>query len=82
MLKNINPFDRWMQEKCLAKNTGNTYVYATIKLLENLRTKKVKVILSKEEVRRLLNATLNVKHKNLSMQDYSTGLRIGEAKSL
>jgi site-specific recombinase XerD len=39
-------------------------------------------VLSQDEIRRLLEVTTNIKHKNLLMLVYSAGLRIGEALSL
>jgi len=39
---------------------------------------KLPVVLSKEEVKKILNATFNVKHKAILMLMYSGGLRVGE----
>lgn len=44
--------------------------------------KKVPVILSKEEVQRLINSKTNVKHRAILMLTYSSGLRLGEVSSL
>lgn len=46
------------------------------------KPKVLPVILSKEEVKRLLEATANRKHRALLTLVYSAGLRIGEALSL
>jgi len=40
--------------------------------------KKVPVILSKEEVQRIINSKTNVKHRAILMVTYSGGLRLGE----
>jgi integrase/recombinase XerD len=42
------------------------------------KEKKLPVILSKDEVRRMFEATANLKHKMLLMVCYSGGLRVGE----
>lgn len=47
-----------------------------------LKTHKLPVILSLEEVQCILNATNNLKHKVLLSLVYSAGLRIGEALNL
>jgi integrase/recombinase XerD len=44
--------------------------------------KKVPVILSKDEVQRIINSKTNVKHRAILMLIYSGGLRLGEVSSL
>jgi site-specific recombinase XerD len=44
--------------------------------------KKVPVILSREEVHRIINSKTNIKHKAILMLTYSGGLRLGEVSSL
>ena len=46
------------------------------------KPKKLPEVLSKEEVKQLLESTQNLKHKTLLALIYSSGLRIGEALSL
>ena len=46
------------------------------------RSKKIPMVLSVEEVQRLLNAAPNLKHRALLMITYSAGLRVAEAVSL
>ncbi|MEZ4854055.1 tyrosine-type recombinase/integrase [Flavobacterium sp.] len=46
------------------------------------REKKLPTVLSKAEIKQLLNATTNLKHKTLLSLIYSAGLRIGEAINL
>lgn len=46
------------------------------------KTKKLPVILSHEEILRILNTTENVKHRTLLMMTYSAGLRVGEVVRL
>ena len=41
------------------------------------KDKKLPVVLSKEEVKKILNATSNIKHKAILMLMYSGGLRVG-----
>jgi len=42
------------------------------------KDKKLPVVLSKEEMKKILNATSNIKHKAILMLMYSGGLRVGE----
>ncbi len=42
------------------------------------KDKKLPVVLSREEVRKILHATKNIKHKAILMLMYSGGLRVGE----
>jgi len=42
------------------------------------KDKKLPVILSKEEVKRILDVTTNIKHKAILMLMYSGGMRVGE----
>jgi site-specific recombinase XerD len=46
------------------------------------RGKKLPVVLSREEIRRLFGATTNLKHRALLMTIYSGGLRTGEVVTL
>jgi len=46
------------------------------------KDKKLPIVLSKDEVKSLINATQNLKHKTLLSLVYSAGLRIGEALAL
>lgn len=46
------------------------------------REKKLPVVLSKDEISRIINTTKNVKHKALLMITYSSGLRLGEVCNL
>jgi len=47
-----------------------------------VKDKKVPVILSKEEVQRIINSKTNLKHKAILMLIYSGGLRLGEVSTL
>ncbi|MFV0566527.1 MAG: tyrosine-type recombinase/integrase [Flavobacteriaceae bacterium] len=61
------------------------YTNASIETLNIERPKKEKklpVVLSTDEVKQLLNANRNLKHKTLLCLIYSAGLRIGEAINL
>ena len=42
------------------------------------RDRKLPTVLSKEEVQRILDVTVNLKHKSMLVVLYSTGIRIGE----
>ena len=46
------------------------------------KDKKLPVVLSREEVKRILDVTTNIKHKAILMLMYSGGLRVGEAVRL
>ena len=46
------------------------------------KQKRLPVVLSEDEVRKLLGATLNLKHRSLLMLVYSAGLRVGEVVRL
>lgn len=46
------------------------------------REKKLPVVLSKEEVKSILNEVKNIKHKTILTLIYSAGLRVGEAITL
>jgi len=46
------------------------------------KDKKVPVILSKDEVRRIIDSKTNLKHKAILITTYSGGLRIGEVSTL
>lgn len=54
----------------------------TFRIKRPRREKKLPVILSKEEVKRLLDVTCNVKHKAVLALGYSAGLRRGEVLNL
>lgn len=46
------------------------------------KTNKLPLVLSKQEIIRLLNVTKNIKHKSILMMIYSAGLRLGELLNL
>jgi site-specific recombinase XerD len=46
------------------------------------REKKLPVVLSKEEVKKIINAHRNIKHRAFLMITYSAGLRVSEARQL
>jgi len=46
------------------------------------KDKKLPVVLSREEVKKILDATMNIKHKAILMLIYSGGLRVGEVVKL
>lgn len=46
------------------------------------RSKTLPVVLSKEEITRLIKATQNLKHKTILLMIYSAGLRLGELLDL
>ncbi|MCD6448902.1 MAG: tyrosine-type recombinase/integrase, partial [Thermotogaceae bacterium] len=46
------------------------------------KDKKLPVVLSKEEVKKILDASSNIKHKSILMLMYSGGLRVGEVIKL
>ena len=46
------------------------------------KDKKLPIVLSKEEVSRIINGTVNIKHKAILMTIYSGGLRLGETACL
>ena len=46
------------------------------------REKKLPVVLSKDEISRIINTTKNIKHKALLMVTYSSVLRLGEVCNL
>ncbi|MER3317455.1 MAG: tyrosine-type recombinase/integrase [Allomuricauda sp.] len=54
----------------------------TLDLIRPKKEKKLPVVLSMEEVRLIIDETLNLKHKTLLSLVYSGGLRIGEAINL
>lgn len=54
----------------------------TIDIPRPRREKKLPVILSKEEVSKLINATINLKHRTILMLAYSAGLRLSEIINL
>jgi site-specific recombinase XerD len=46
------------------------------------KDKKLPVVLSKEEIHKILNAHSNIKHRSILMLIYSAGLRVGEVVKL
>lgn len=46
------------------------------------REKKLPIVLSREEVKKILNALRNIKHRAFLMITYSAGLRVSEARQL
>lgn len=54
----------------------------TLHLSRPKKEKKLPVVLSKEEVRSIIEVTHNLKHKTLLSLIYSGGLRVGEAINL
>jgi len=46
------------------------------------KDKELPIVLSKEEVSRIINGTVNIKHKAILMTIYSGGLRLGETACL
>ncbi|MEO0096066.1 MAG: site-specific tyrosine recombinase/integron integrase [candidate division WOR-3 bacterium] len=46
------------------------------------RDRKLPVVLSKEEIAKILNSVYNIKHKAILMLTYSAGLRVGEVVKL
>ena len=67
--------------KFLYKNTLNQQ-WNIDKIPRMKKEKKLPVILSKTEVKNILNATTNLKHKAILTTVYSAGLRISEVRSL
>lgn len=86
----------FLKERKLAPNTYNTQVYGLrffycITLRQPLRkldlpttkvTYKLPSILSPNEVKRIINAVSNIKHRALLMVIYGSGLRVSEAVKL
>ncbi len=52
------------------------------KLPHSRREKRLPVVLSTEEVKRIFNAVTNLKHRTVLMTCYSAGLRVGESVHL
>jgi len=85
-----------LKDRKLAPNTYNTQVYGLrffycITLRQPLRkldlpttkvTYKLPSILSPDEVKRIINAVSNIKHRALLMVIYGSGLRVSEAVKL
>jgi len=67
--------------KFLYKNTLNQQ-WNIDKIPRMKKEKKLPVILSKTEVKNILNATTNLKHKAILTTVYSAGLRISEVRNL
>ena len=78
-----------IQERGLCQSTVNTYVqglrffYAMLKgeltrLPRGREHKRLPIVLSKEEIQKLLACTKNLKYKTLFMVAYGAGLRVGE----
>ena len=95
--KQIQDYLRYLIEKRkLAWSTCNVIFSGLICFYKNIlnrnktvfsipqrpRSKKIPMVLSVEEVRRLLNAVSNFKHRALLMVAYSAGLRVAEVVSL
>ena len=60
----------------------NFLLFAGKKPEEPQKDKKLPVVLSKEEVKKILDASSNIKHKSILMLMYSGGLRVGEVIKL
>lgn len=89
--KDVRLFLEYLSSKNLAGNTMNTYHMAIRFLFENVLEKrmwidikyskvprKMPTFLSKEDVRKLLNAISNWKHRLMIEFLYSSGLRVSE----
>jgi integrase/recombinase XerD len=89
--KDVRLFLEYLSEKNLAGNTMNTYHMAIRFLFENVLEKRMWIdikysktprklpeILSKEEVRKLLNSVSNWKHRLIVEFLYGSGLRVSE----
>jgi len=66
---------RFLQDEMLGKGLF-------VKIKQPKLEKKLPTVLSKEEIRRMLDATENTKHKLLIAFLYSSGLRVSEAVSM
>src|SRR3989344_105552 len=89
--KDVRAFLNYLSDKNLAGNTLNTYHMAIRFMFENVLKKKMWIdikyskvpekiqrFLTKEEIRRLLNAISNWKHRLLTEFLYGSGLRVSE----
>lgn len=93
--KDVRLFLEHLSEKGLSGNSMNTYHMAIRFLFENVFEKrmwidikyskipeKIPVVLSKEEVRKMLNCIDNWKHRLMIETMYSAGLRVSELINL
>lgn len=93
--KDVRLFLEYLSEKGRAGNTLNTYHMAIRFLFENVLDKKMwidikyskvpkklPIVLSKEEVMKLLNSIKNWKHRLMVEFLYSSGLRVSELLSI
>ena len=93
--KDVRLFLEYLSEKNLAGNTMNTYHMAIRFLFENVLEKKMWIdikysktpkklpeVLSKEEVRKLIDSIKNFKHQLMICFMYSSGLRVSELINL
>lgn len=93
--KDVRLFLETLSEKNLAGNTMNTYHMAIRFLFENVLKKRMWIdikyskvpkrlpdVLSKEEIRKLIDAVKNPKHSLMVSFMYSSGLRISELLNL
>jgi site-specific recombinase XerD len=87
--------DFLVTEKCAAASTLNCAVNAfrfyyggilnkslIYQVKRAKKDKKLPVVFSKEEVKRMISIPMNIKHKALLMLVYSAGLRVSEASKL
>ena len=56
--------------------------WGKFKIPRSKKVKKLPVVLSQEEVRRIFNVTCNLKHRAILMTIYGSGLRVSEAVNL
>jgi integrase/recombinase XerD len=56
--------------------------WSVLKIPRSKQSKKLPVVLSKQEVELILSATRNLKHRAILMTVYSAGLRVGEVTRL
>jgi site-specific recombinase XerD len=53
-----------------------------LELPRPLKEKKLPIILSRDEIRSIINSTFNLKHKTIITLIYGTGIRLGESVSI
>lgn len=93
--KDVRLFLEYLSEKDMAGNTLNTYHMAIRFLFENVLEKRMWIdikyskvprklpeVLSKEEVRKLIDSISNFKHQLIVCLMYSSGLRVSELINL